>query len=265
MGRLAEIHRNVYAVGHTSLTRQGRLRAASMVGPDVALSHSSAAEWLEIANLRSGRIHVTCPRRLRRPTLIAHRRNLPADELEEIDGVLATTLARTILDIAGAEGEVACTSALRKAERRRLTDPVGLPTLIARYPRARGTAIAQRALDEGLFRAETESPLEDQFLAFLVARHFDPLPAFNPILHLAGRTFRPDCLWPEQRLIVELDGRTDHELELGFESDRERDAELIAAGYRVIRITRRQLELDPDGVERRLRAALAYGSSARAA
>jgi very-short-patch-repair endonuclease len=64
---------------------------------------------------------------------------------------------------------------------------------------------------------------------------------------------------------VELDGRTDHELELGFESDRERDAELIAAGYRVIRITRRQLELDPDGVERRLRAALAYGSSARAA
>ena len=266
LGRLIPIHAGVYAVGHASLTRSGRLRAASLIASDVALSHSSAGEWHEILSPRTGLIHITCPRLIRRPKLIAHRRTLPADELETVDGALTTSLARTLLDIAATEGEDTLTKALRVAERRRLSDPVGLPALIARYPGARGTAIAQRTLDAGLYRAMTESWLEDVFLPFLIDRVI-PQPLVNPTLHIAGRTFRPDCLWPDQRLIVELDGRADHELELGFESDRERDAELVAAGYRVIRITRRQLELDPDGVERRLRAALAvpHGVDARAA
>jgi hypothetical protein len=259
-GMLVRLHGGVYAVGHGSLTRKGRLRAASMVGPDVGLSHSSAGEWLEIVGPRSGLIHVTCPRRIRRPGLVAHRRPLPPDEIEVVDGALATTLARTILDIAATEGEQACTSALRKAERRRLTDPLGLPALIARYPGARGNAVAKRALESGLYLAMTESWLEDVFLPFLVDRRI-PLPLVNATIEVGGRSFRPDCLWPAARLIVELDGRADHELEFGFESDRERDAELLAAGYRVMRITRRQLERDPMGVERRLRAALGIGAA----
>ena len=50
--------------------------------------------------------------------------------------------------------------------------------------------------------------------------------------------YEVDMLWRPQRLVAELDGRAYHE---GFERDRERDADLLAAGLRVVRVTWRRL------------------------
>jgi very-short-patch-repair endonuclease len=83
------------------------------------------------------------------------------------------------------------------------------------------------------------------------------MPLVNPTIEVGGRWIRPDCLWPHARLIVELDGRAAHAAEIGFEQDRERDADLLAAGYRAMRITRRRFERAPGRVERALRDALA--------
>jgi very-short-patch-repair endonuclease len=58
---------------------------------------------------------------------------------------------------------------------------------------------------------------------------------------MRGRFFEVDCLWREQRGIVELDGMRTHGTDLAFEKDRERDRLLIADGWRVARITWRQL------------------------
>jgi very-short-patch-repair endonuclease len=71
--------------------------------------------------------------------------------------------------------------------------------------------------------------------------------------HWIGRV---DCAYPEARLIIEFDGRRHWQALLEAEADRERDAELAAAGWRVMRITWRQLTDDPDAVVRRVRAAL---------
>ena len=62
IGRLIAIHRGVYAVGHSAITRKARLRAATMIAPDIGLSHHSAAEWWALVSPRSGNVHVTCPR-----------------------------------------------------------------------------------------------------------------------------------------------------------------------------------------------------------
>jgi very-short-patch-repair endonuclease len=64
-------------------------------------------------------------------------------------------------------------------------------------------------------------------------------------------------VWPEHRLVGELDGWESHRGRLAFESDRERDRKLVAAGWRVIRVTWRQLHDEPDELERDLRAILA--------
>jgi very-short-patch-repair endonuclease len=61
-----------------------------------------------------------------------------------------------------------------------------------------------------------------------------------------------DALWRSQRLVAELDGRAFHALEDAFERDRERDAELTAAGYRVVRITWRRLARRPAAEAARL-------------
>jgi very-short-patch-repair endonuclease len=82
----------------------------------------------------------------------------------------------------------------------------------------------------------TESELEGRFLR-LCARAGLPLP--EPNRHVLG--YRVDCLWPERRLVVELDGYEFHRGRDAFESDRERDSRLRLAGYLVLRFTWRQV------------------------
>ncbi len=66
-----------------------------------------------------------------------------------------------------------------------------------------------------------------------------------------------DALYEEARLVVEMDGYAFHRTRRAFEQDRRRDASLLAAGYRVMRITYRQLDEEPEAVVVRLATALA--------
>jgi len=68
------------------------------------------------------------------------------------------------------------------------------------------------------------------------------MPKLNALLDLDGLKIEADCLWRTQRAIVELDGGKAHGTRVAFEADRERDRRLQAAGWRVIRVTWRQLE-----------------------
>jgi len=95
------------------------------------------------------------------------------------------------------------------------------------------------------------SELEERFQDFLIRAGL-PLPQTNVIVE----GFEVDCVWPEQRLIVELDGHATHSAAHAFELDRARDRRLEAAGWRVIRITWRQLVEEPEQVEADLRRLL---------
>ncbi len=91
--------------------------------------------------------------------------------------------------------------------------------------------------------------------------HRLPPPAFN--VTVLGR--EADALWPAQRLIVELDGFAYHRHRVAFESDRARDAALLVAGYRTVRITHRRLTGESDLVAQELRTLLGgRGVSCRA-
>jgi very-short-patch-repair endonuclease len=96
-------------------------------------------------------------------------------------------------------------------------------------------------------RGITRSRLEERFVAIL-ARSDLPRPHLNAGLAVRDRFFEVDCLWREQRVIVELDGMRTHGTDLAFEKDRERDRLLIADGWRVTRITWRQLRDDAPAV-----------------
>jgi very-short-patch-repair endonuclease len=75
-----------------------------------------------------------------------------------------------------------------------------------------------------------------------------PAPLFNAGLLVEGRWIECDCVWRAQRLVVELDGRAVHGTTIAFERDRARDRALSASGWRVIRITWRQLHLEAGAV-----------------
>lgn len=235
-GRLHRIHRGVYAVGHKRLTRRGRWMAAVLAGGDGAvLSHRSAAALWQLLPER-GVIHVTTARTLRdRDKIRFHTQVLQADETITRDGIPITTVARTLLDIAASEPKQ-FERAFNQAEFRRLYDQTGVRALLGRNPSRRGAGVIRAVLERAHVGA-TRDELEHRFLA-LVEEQGLPRPELNADLELApGRWIKPDCLWREARLIVELDGRAAHDTSSRFDSDRERDRILAIEGWTVVRVT----------------------------
>jgi very-short-patch-repair endonuclease len=200
---------------------------------------------------------VTRPASFRsRAGIVAHRSAVPDDETSLVDGIPATSVSRTLLDLAAVVTAQQLERALNEAEVLRLTDKLSVPDLLARYPRRRGSAVL-RALfrDRSAVLGITRSELERRFLAALDGTDL-PRPRRNTHVSVRGRFFEADCLWPEQRLIVELDGREAHGTDLAFEKDRERDRLLLVEGWRVTRVTWRQLRDDAPAVIADLRRLL---------
>jgi hypothetical protein len=254
-GLLRPVHRGVYTIGHRLLTQHGRWMAAVLAcGPDAVLSHRAAAAlWL----IRRGTaIEVTIPgAKSARRGIRLHRASLPGDETTTRYGIATTTVPRTLLDLSAVVQRDELRSALRQAEQLRLTDPLPLGELVRRHPHRPGIAnarwvLVQLELGLGMVRSE----LEERFLAFLIDAG---LP--SPITNVTIEGIEVDCAWRDQRLIVELDGRAVHDVTDAFEADRARDRRLEAAGWRVVRITWRQLHDTPDEVEADLRRLLGLG------
>ena len=252
-GRLCPVHRGVYTVGHRLLTRNGRWMAAVLAcGPGAVLSHKAAAAlW----GIRGGTaMEVTVPRGRRGPrtSIKLHWTDLPEDERTTHNRIPTTTVPRTLLDLSAVLTRDELRSATRQAEQLALRDPLWLGDLIERYPRRPGLPSAKAVVEEaqrGLTR--TRSELEERFQAFLINAGL-PLPRTNVLIE----GLEVDCVWPEHRLIVELDGHAAHAPAHAFEADRARDRRLEAAGWRVIRITWRQLVETPGEIEADLRRLL---------
>ena len=71
-----------------------------------------------------------------------------------------------------------------------------------------------------------------------------------------------DFIWREERLAVEFDSWQFHSDRKAFEADRRREADLVSWGFRVIRVTWRELEGRPAVVVARIAAALVRSAAA---
>jgi predicted transcriptional regulator of viral defense system len=259
LGRLHVLHRGVYAVGHRALTREGHWMAAVLVGGEGAVlaERTAAASWGIRATAAAG-VHIFAPRQLRpRRGIRAHEVRLAPDEVTTHHGIPVTTPARTLLDLAAVLTEHQLTRAAERAEALRLTSPTSLEALVARYPNRPGTPAIRRLLDDNRIHATTtRSNLERRFLSLLDAENL-PRPLVNEAIHLNQTTnFEVDFTWRAHGLIVELDGWQTHSTRAAFERDRARDRALQAHGWRVVRVTSRQLQNEPRQIAAALRALL---------
>ena len=162
-------------------------------------------------------------------------------------GIPVTTPARTLIDLADVAPRRTLERAIDEAEYLRL-DCTGLAPRHGR--RGSGTLSSVLAVHRpGSTR--TRSELEEMFIA-LCDNHGLPRPEVN--VHIEG--YECDFVWREQRLIVETDGAAAHSGERRRARDLERDAELVAAGWRVIRITYERLLREPERVAEQVGRAL---------
>jgi very-short-patch-repair endonuclease len=229
VGRLHLLHRGVYAVGHRPPSPLAKAMAAVLAcGADAALSHQSAGTLWRILPRWQLPIHVTTPRDRRHPGIHVHRSS-HADATTHY-GIRVTTPARTLVDLADVLNPKALTRALNEAQVLRLTTPNELTTLLTRYPGRRTSQLTPE-------RGATRSHLEDAFTRFL-KRHRLPLPERNQ--RIAGHEV--DAVYRAQRLVIELDSRQFHTTHNAFEQDRDRDADLLNAGFSTLRITHHRLK-----------------------
>jgi len=129
--------------------------------------------------------------------------------------------------------------------------------VLARSRGCRGAARLRAVLREhAIGTTLTRFELEKRTLALLdgagIAR-----PEVNVRLPCgAGVAPEVDFLWRRARLVLETDGGRFHRTPRQIERDRRKEAELVCAGYRVLRATWKQVEREPQQVARMVRAAL---------
>jgi very-short-patch-repair endonuclease len=168
-----------------------------------------------------------------------------------------TSPARTTLDLAAGLEVAQVERMVAEAQRLDLVRPSELEQQLVRNPGRRGSAVLRMVLGLEGGPAFTRSVAEARLLR-LVRDARLPVPESNAIV--AG--YEVDLFWRHPRVVVEFDSFEFHADRRAFESDRLRDAELQAAGFRVIRVTWRQLVRHPDGVVDRIGRAIAASRAA---
>jgi hypothetical protein len=254
-GRLRRIHHGVYAIGGAALPREGRHLAAVLAcRPGAVLSHTSAAVHWGLLSYDAPRPEVTAPASRRGvPGIRLHRtRSLDARDTTTLRGIPVTTVARTLLDVAAQAPVSHLEHALGQALRNQLYDHRAILDVLDRHRGRRGVkALRTATADDPAF---TRGELERRFRA-LCRRAGLPRPHSNvDVADADNHPHEVDFLFPAHRLVVETDGWRDHGTRVAFERDRAKDAALVAAGYAVLRFTKRQIADDPDTVADRVRA-----------
>lgn len=243
--RLHRLHRGVYAVGHAAPTELGPIVAGLLaVGEGAHVSHRACAAIHGFGDPVPGAIDITVARRgpHSRPGLRVHRvRRLHPRDVGRRLGLPVIAPARTLLDLAGEMGADDLEAAYERARVLRLVRPADVRAALDRAPGLRGAGLLRALVEDrpGLTRSAAERRLLD-----LVRRGGLPDPVTN--VRVAGHEV--DLLWRSARLVVEVDGYAWHRGRRAFEQDRRRDADLQASGFRVLRVTWRRIEQQPEAV-----------------
>jgi len=263
-GRLQRLHRGVYAVGHAQRTPEARWMAAVMAcGPGAVLSHLDGAALWKIYDGAGDHVHVTTTSRAGRslPGVRVHRpRRLEPEDVTVRSGIPVTTVARTLVDLTDVLGEDRILRAIREAEFLRLLDLDTLDAAVGRAHGRRRLSTLREAMAEHRPGQIVRHELEHRFLELVRAAGL-PAPETNVKVRARGRRYEIDCLWREQQVAVELDGRAAHARTTAFESDRRKDAALNANGLRPLRFTWHRVTREAADVIAELEATLAQTGS----
>ncbi|MBK5220328.1 MAG: hypothetical protein JJE35_11165 [Thermoleophilia bacterium] len=260
LGRLTHLYREVFAVGHTRIPQRGRWWAAVLAyGEGALLSHHSAAALWGLTRPRTGPVHVTAGVGRqgvdRRAGAWIHRCRLDPEDRTTEGGIPATTVARTLFDLAEVSAPDQLKQAWEEADRLKRLQLVAVERVCERGRGRRALRPIRLLLTAARAPRTTRSPLEDRFAAFC-EEHRIPPPATN-VLVLGHEV---DALWPDSRLIAELDSWEFHRHRAAFNRDRAHDSARLVAGYRTIRVTHERLDSEAATLLAELRALLGLRS-----
>jgi len=249
-GRLYPHYPGVYAWGRPDLSVEGQHAAALLfAGRGSALTSLTALWWRGLLGRRPAQIHIDAPgrRRSQRGLLIRHPTNIAR---ESHRGLPIVPLPWALLAASAFLTHDSLRLVLARADFEKILDLAALHATLG--PGRAGSRALHRALASHLPElAACSNRFERDFVLFCEL-HAIPIPEPNARI---GR-YRPDMLWREQRLVVELDGKDAHSSAAQIAADSHRQAELERLGYRVLRFSWEQLQYEPEAVLAQIREEL---------
>jgi very-short-patch-repair endonuclease len=250
-GWLVALHRGVYAVGHTALTRHSHLIAAVYACGEEALASHRAAAWLW--GILRGRqpIEVTAPRsREPKDGFVLHRsRRMDDEDRATLHAIPVTSLARTLVDLADVLPEKRLGDAVHEAEVQRRFDLRAVERVLARLPGRKG----RHKLTRVLAAYRDVQPFTRSRGERLVLRMCEQFALRRPQTNVWIGRYEVDFYWPEAKVVLEFDGAAVHRTTRAFHEDRRRDRWLATQGIHVVRATERD---EPAALAEELRAIL---------
>jgi hypothetical protein len=226
--RLHRVHAGVYALSPAELDTKAQWMAAVLAGGvSAALSHWSAASLWRMRPGVGPRSHVTTPcRRRNNDKITFHECRLEDDEVTTEQDIPCTTPARTLLDLAPLLPSPVLARMIEAAPSR----GAPLAELLERYPRRAGRAKLRAA-------HERPTPMTRSDFEALVLGRIETAGLPTPEVNAVIEGHEVDLVWPEHRVIAELDTYVTHGSRTAFELDRQRDRRLAIAGWTVVRLT----------------------------
>jgi very-short-patch-repair endonuclease len=242
-GRYFRVHDCVYSLGHPPQTPHQKAMAAVLAcGAGAALSHQSAMALWGLRSHWPSTLEVTVTTDRRPRGIQVHlSRTLTRADVTRHFSIPVTNPARTLNDCAPDLTDAALARAVNDALLSPYLTRSQLAEFLTRHPNKRLQPFVETA------DGPTRSEFEDAFLAFC-DQHYLPRPKMNTIV--AGREV--DAYFPDERLIVELDGWRFHSGRRSFEDDRVKDANALVLGIATLRLTWDRMTQAPEQEARRL-------------
>jgi very-short-patch-repair endonuclease len=224
------------------------LHAALLAGgPRSLLSHLSAASMWGAECVGHDPVDLTVLDRSRGLRLAGVRLHRPLD-LRGLRPVTRTGLAvtnpiRTALDVGGVVGSPTVAAIVESLIIQRLVTLGSLRRAMAAHarPGRRGIGALRIVLDDWRLGDVPPDSVLEIAMSRLLRAHRLPPAVFHHVVRTSQRTFELDFALVDQRVDIEVDGWAHHGSRRAFEADRERDAELAAAGWHVMRFTWHQV------------------------
>jgi very-short-patch-repair endonuclease len=267
-GVLKKVRRGLFVLAGKPLTWEQRLLVATRATePYGAVAGVSAATLLRLDGFTARPVQVIIPLNreceLEGVTILRSRDFDPAVDRKSVCGLPVTKVPRTLLDLLPHCTETELTIAIEGLIR----DYRGLLHGAISYlrERARGRRDVFHLIElitERLHRPATDDAWEVRAELLLKRANLHPSRQVEIRRANGELVARPDIVFRDHRLVVEVDGHATHGTPRAQKADLQREARLNAEGHEVFRTTPFELKHDPEGFITRLRARLAARSVA---
>jgi very-short-patch-repair endonuclease len=209
------------------------------------LSHSAAAAIWGLAPESDAPVDITLAdskARRSRPGIKLHRSGkLLRRDVRVHLGLPLTSPAWTLLDLASCLDPRSHERAFDEAlVVRKLVSPSEVKDVLQRCPGRHGAAIVRSLLERRRSARITHSQAERRCLELI-----DEAGLPQPLTQVKVGGYVVDLLWPEHRVVFEIDGYIFHTSRSAFDRDRSKDFAIKAAGYDPNRLSRDQVMFQP--------------------